>query len=302
VAVQADALSRKRAIGHFLTTIQHDPSAAVNPLAWRQALLDLSARANKASGPEAETAASWGAFAAREIQRAAIGVLWASVCELGRKVNRPYGLSQREFLSAVRYQLAAEPSAFGVKSPGPNAATTEFAARLESKVGTTSLDALVKNARQHNGALNALGVLLELSRRLPRTDSMPGAWAEVGHIDGDYQDGLLTFVANLKAHLAAHPSPSIADSVEWLAERYVLAAHDRVATSKLSTGRNTFRFRYDSGRLVFFDSPRIALGDGILRHDPLSLLSRDLDLWKLGPNGPTLTVGGRTLLERAFRE
>jgi hypothetical protein len=296
--IEADAVSRRRGFAHFLSAVEHAPLAATDPLAWREALWALSTAPPTSSAADAATAASWGAFAAREIQRAAIGVLWVAVCRLGRQHNRDSGISHKEFLSIVRSQLAAEATACGVTSPGSNAATTDLATQLEQQVASTPLEALLTGARQNNGALDALGVLLELRRRLPDTDDMPEEWAEVGHIDGDHQDGLLSFIAHLNAHLDSEPTPSIADTIEWLTERYILIPHDRVATGKLP--RNTFRFRYEAGRLVFFDSPRIDLGDSILRHDPLSLLTRDLSLWQFGIGGATVTPAGRALIDRAF--
>ena len=39
---------------------------------------------------------------------------------------------------------------------------------------------------------------------------------------------------------------------EWLTLDYVISQHERVATAKLSTTGDTFRFRREAGRLRFF--------------------------------------------------
>ena len=86
--------------------------------------------------------------------------------------------------------------------------------------------------------------------------------------------------------------------MSWLVRRYVVSPHEQVAMSKLP--RHTFRFRYDAGELVFYQSPPTDLGDGILRHEPLSLITRDLGLWRDDGEGAVVTARGRLLIREAF--
>ena len=296
-AVRADASLREKAFSHFLLSVRRDPGAATSAQAWRQTLWSLAMDAEHGTSLEAESAAAWGAFAGREFERAALGVLWHSVCRLGRLLHRDRGLTHGEFLEAVRTRLATETTACGVPSPGSAAPTVDLAAAIESTLGNSTLDAIVETAQRHQGALDALAILLELNRRLPAVASMPTSWHEIGRIDGEHQDGLLAFAAHLDAHLGR--SPTVADTLAWLVDRYILRPHDRVATSKLP--RHAFRFRYDSGRLFFFDTPSIDIGDGMLRHEALAMLTRDLDLWAPSPGGGMVTAAGNALIARAFR-
>jgi hypothetical protein len=90
----------------------------------------------------------------------------------------------------------------------------------------------------------------------------------------------------------------LGQTVSWLVRRYVLSPHEQVAMSKLP--RHIFRFRYDAGELVFYQSPPTDLGDGILRHEPLSLITRDLGLWRDDGKGAVVTARGRSLIREAF--
>ena len=45
---------------------------------------------------------------------------------------------------------------------------------------------------------------------------------------------------------------TVGDVVEWLTIDYVISQHERVASAKLPTTGDTFRFRREAGRLRFF--------------------------------------------------
>jgi len=155
---------------------------------------------------------------------------------------------------------------------------------------------LLGRAKESRLVLDALSLLLELCRRLPDAASMPPEWRQVASIDGEHQDGLLHFADHLSAHLET--DPTLGQTVSWLVRRYVVSPHEQVAMSKLP--RHTFRFRYDAGELVFYQSPPTDLGDGILRHEPLSLITRDLGLWRDDDEGAVVTARGRLLIREAF--
>src|SRR5438128_4175642 len=81
--------------------------------------------------------------------------------------------------------------------------------------------------------------------------------------------------------------------------RAVLAAHESIAYSKLPN--YTFRFRWERGRLRFFDPgySRIDVTDN--RRDALSRLSQDIGLWQRANGEPAhLTSAGRALVKEMF--
>jgi hypothetical protein len=126
---------------------------------------------------------------------------------------------------------------------------------------------------------------------------MPPGWRHIGAERSEHQPGLLLFGRLLEDHLRS--GPTVAQTLWWLVARFVLAAHESIAYSKLPN--YTFRFRWERGRLRFFDpgDSRIDITDN--RRDALSRLSRDLGLWGPGPDGtPRLSSVGRMLVEEVF--
>lgn len=62
--------------------------------------------------------------------------------------------------------------------------------------------------------------------------------------------GMQRFLNSLRERVEA--GASVGDVVEWLTLDYVVSQHERVATAKLATTGDTFRFRREAGRLRFF--------------------------------------------------
>ncbi len=62
--------------------------------------------------------------------------------------------------------------------------------------------------------------------------------------------GIQRFLSDLKTRVAA--GATIGDIAKWLTVDYVISQHERVATAKLPTTGDTFRFRREAGRLRFF--------------------------------------------------
>ena len=62
--------------------------------------------------------------------------------------------------------------------------------------------------------------------------------------------GIQSFLSELRDR--ADGGATVAEIADWLTRDYVIAQHERVATAKLSTTGDTFRFRREAGRLRFF--------------------------------------------------
>jgi hypothetical protein len=294
-----DARRRHEALAQFLSTVDRNPLAATDVYTWRGVMWDMAMESpTMSSTAQRETAAGWGAFAARELQTAALGVLFEAVCRLGRTERPPEGWSHRSFLAAVASHSGPAPATCGVVVESAQESTASFSARAATVVAGRSLEELAADAVKSRTLLDALVVVLELQRRLPGNDSMPEAWRRVAAVDGGWQEGLHHFHERFRRHLSEEPT--VGETLAWLAARYILAPHERVAMSKLPN--DTFRFRYNGGELTFFGTPRTHLGDGSLRHHPLSLLTRDLGLWHSGPDGAVVSDRGRKLVAAAWAQ
>ena len=62
--------------------------------------------------------------------------------------------------------------------------------------------------------------------------------------------GMQRFLNDLRARVDA--GATVGDVAKWLTLDYVISQHERVATAKLATTGDTFRFRREAGRLRFF--------------------------------------------------
>jgi hypothetical protein len=112
------------------------------------------------------------------------------------------------------------------------------------------------------------------------------------------QHGLLQVARELEAHL--EEDPAVADTVEWSLQRLVIAVHERVAYSKLPNF--TFRFRWESGRLRFYDLGVWPFDLADMRHGSMSQLSLDLGYWRQKrDSGGTLTADGSKFIAAAFK-
>jgi hypothetical protein len=72
--------------------------------------------------------------------------------------------------------------------------------------------------------------------------------------------GIQRFLTDLRPQVDA--GATVGDIASWLTLDYVISQHERVATSKLATTGDTFRFRREAGRLRFFSKDaQVAMND-----------------------------------------
>ena len=114
-----------------------------------------------------------------------------------------------------------------------------------------------------------LGVLVNL----PSPDDADPAFTTIAMVDGEWQPGPMRLKRLLADHLSS--SPTLGDTLTWLVELLVIRAYEAIATSKLPDF--TFRFRWESGRLRFYDHPFSWVGPGNIRGWTLAQLTRASD-------------------------
>ena len=90
---------------------------------------------------------------------------------------------------------------------------------------------------------------------------------------------------------------TVAATLRWLLERFVVRPHERIAYSKLPDF--TFRFRWDDGRLRFVDKGVGRFRRAGIRHAPLRRITHDLGLWT-GGDCPRLTAAGRAFVSEVL--
>ena len=76
----------------------------------------------------------------------------------------------------------------------------------------------------------------------------PGDWFPV--VEGGRERlGMQRFLSDLRSRTKA--GATVGDVAKWLTVNYVISQHERVATAKLATTGDTFRFRREAGRCAF---------------------------------------------------
>jgi hypothetical protein len=139
-------------------------------------------------------------------------------------------------------------------------------------------------------AASGLVVILELHRRaVGRTD--PG-WIASSAVRSAWQPSLATVLHAISAHLAQ--APTVADTLWWIVHRFILSVHERIAYSKLP--EHTFRFRWEDGRVRFFNNGIGRFPLAAIRHGPLSAITWDLGFWGRQNDEAVLTDRGRAFI------
>ena len=99
----------------------------------------------------------------------------------------------------------------------------------------------------------ALVLVTFVAARLWRTELAfvePDDWFPVVE-GGSERLGMQRFLNRLRDDISE--GTTVRDVAEWLTVDYVITQHERVATAKLSSTGDTFRFRREAGRLRFFE-------------------------------------------------
>jgi hypothetical protein len=137
--------------------------------------------------------------------------------------------------------------------------------------------------------------VLELNRRAAQENGH--GWTLANRVSSAWQPSIAAVCEGLQSHIAG--GASVADTLWWLVERFVLQTHERIAYSKLP--EFTFRFRGEEGLLRFFDLGVGRFPLASIRMRPFGLLSQDIGLWERDDYGiPGLTSHGRSFVTEVF--
>jgi hypothetical protein len=127
-----------------------------------------------------------------------------------------------------------------------------------------SLEDLRTATAQLDTATSGLLVILELTRRVrARTDE---GWQAVLNEDAAWQPSVREALAWLYRQIQG--DETVHTALRRLLDQFVVRPHEQIAYSKLAESRFTFRFRWDDGRLRFFENGVGRFPLAGIRHDP----------------------------------
>jgi hypothetical protein len=298
--VARDVDQRRRSFGLLLREIEHDPAVASSDGAYRAAVWADFRASEDQEGPLAQTRAQWAALVAKEYWQEGLSLLYAQLCRLGLERSGPDGLEQTELEELLRGPLAGagELELGGRKlSYAPEMAAAEFRTLVVDATADLPLEQLRVGAIEDGTAIAGLALILVTVARLPASETAPAGWREIGIQSSERQPSLLQFAMALERQL--DEQPPLKDILAWATRRFVIIAHEQIAYSKLPDF--TFRFRWEAGRLRFYNLGigRFELAN--MRRGTMASLAADVGFWRRDVETPVLTTLGRSFQAEVLR-
>jgi hypothetical protein len=274
-------VQRWRSFAHYLTIVAHEPSVVDNGSSFREAL--WSWRAPFSEGQDL-VAGHWSALIAKDVWQDSICSVWSEFCRagLGRTRSLGRGLTWQETQGLARDLAGGPPSISRNTSIADVAAQlaaddAPFAADL--RPARMTLEELRLWTVQTDTAASGLVALLELDRRAAARAGH--GWTLATGVRSAWQPSLNSVRDGLRG--MSESGATVADTLWWLTENFVLRTHERIAYSKLP--EFTFRFRWEEGLLRFFDHGMGRFPLAAIRMRAFSSLSQDLGLWDRDADG-----------------
>jgi hypothetical protein len=310
VGPSAAVMQRRRSVAHYLTLIAADPRVVHNESAYREAMWS---QPTYRSADHERVAGLWAGLIAKDVWQDALCSIWSSFCRAG--VAESLAIHGDDLtwkgVRTIARGLVGGPPTLAADLP-----TVELIARIVAGditlegIDTTVPEATLETLRTATDSLNTgtsgLVVILELHRRARgRTD--PG-WVLSSAARSVWQPSLAAVLAELDTHLAEQPT--VAETLWWIVHRFIIGVHERIAYSKLP--EHTFRFRWDDGRVRFYDNGTGRFPLAAIRNEPLAKLTFDLGLWEgdtsgngvdgddTGDEAAALTERGRAFIAETF--
>lgn len=289
---------RREGIALFLERLAEDQHIGESDEVFRRAIWTAFVEAPRIKDSRrSRTLARWAAVAASHWAQMALMIIWTSAGPALRNHDRGGGLTHEKLAELIADLVAGEVTVGGTAvAIRGDVLTRELDAELRSHLSVSALPDLARDLRKAGSPVAGLCQLLLVRAALPARDDVEPDWIEFGRIDGEWQPGLLRMIALLDAHLA--DNPTVAESVAWLLNHFVLRAHERIAYSKLP--EFTFRFRWEVGRLRFYAHPFGWTDPGHIRASTLTSLTRDVGFWEMVDDKRTLTPDGVALVRQVL--
>ena len=298
------ARQRRHSFALFLRTIKDDTESATDPAAFRARVWEDFLGRDGLGDARSHVTSQWAALILKEHMQESLSAMWIDLCETGLHFQTDDGLSPDDLRRLLRNRLLARRTIKVGRAKiacRPTMPTKELAKKFAAATAKMTLEDLRTWVRGEGTAVAGVLFLRMVCDRLPPPASLTDvdrAFFDVGVQRSMRQDGLLQVAGAFDSHISE--DPTLADTVEWAVHRLVIDVHERVAYSKLPNF--TFRFRWENGRLRFYDLGVWPFDLADMRHGSMSRLSLDLGYWRptSGDEG-RLTRDGARFLSEAFR-
>ena len=297
----ADVTRRREAFAFLLWLADRDERVVRYDGPFRAGIWDTHERGDTTGSVTLRTTgARWAALIAKEFAQEAISSIWQGVCRAGLNAMAAAGpiasddLDTR-LLAPLIVPTTLKPFDTSIIVDG-STSTLQLASEIHEAVADHSLEATRAWAVGDGSALAGLGLLLAVEGRVRALGAPPPGWNEVAMQGGERQPGLAQFTAWLAEHLKGEPT--VHDTMAWLIRAIIIWPHEAIAYSKLP--ELTFRFRWESGRLRFFDLRPERFGLTDIRRDPLGRLAADVGLLTWTVEGAVPTEIGQNFAEQVL--
>jgi hypothetical protein len=297
------ARQRRQSFAVFLSAVKDDAAAATERSAFRNNLWKDFLERERFNEARSRVTSQWTALILKEYMQESLSAMWIDLCRTGLRHQPDDGFTPVELTALLRKKLAATRSLEVGKRKipcKPTMLTIELNAQFASATSRMSLEELRRWTRDQESAIAGIAFLKVVMERLPKRASFSEtdrAFLDVGVQRSMRQQGLLQVARAFQAHM--EEGPTVADTVDWALRRLVIEVHERVAYSKLPNF--TFRFRWENGRLRFYDLGVWPFDLADMRHGSMSQLSLDLGYWRETADGGKLTPDGRTFISEALK-
>ncbi len=202
----------------------------------RQAVIDHAWSRLPDDTPEGDTSARWGALIMKEYMQEALSCIWTEVCRTGFAAQGSDGMTPDQVQSLLRTRILpagvvdAEGGAIMV---APDLPSSSFRDAVAAATRVASLETLRSWAVEQQTAIAGLVLLFATFDRLPDAAVVSVGWTDIAQQRSDNQPGILILWRLLQDRVQA--GETLADTLEWLANRYVMQAHERIAYSKCAS-------------------------------------------------------------------
>ena len=295
-----DVVRRREAFAFLVWLAERDERVGRSDAAFRNQVWQ-SYETGAPGGSQAlrSSSARWAALMAKEFMQEGISSIWARLCAAGLAANGTAGIAADE-LDRLLIEPLVGPSTLSPAGSPIEINADSRARELRSSILAATRDMPLESVRdwavRDGTAIAGLALMLAVDARVEAVGEPPAGWSEIAAQDAERQPGL----AHLRLRLAAHlgTDPTIRQTMAWVARTLIIWPHELIAYSKLP--ESTFRFRWESGRLRFYDlrPERFGLTDN--RRDSLTRLGADVGLLAWTPTGAVPTSAGRTLVAEVF--
>ena len=297
-------VARRRSFALFLSLVDKDPEVATDTGVFWRRLIERFELDPQAQGTVGDTVAPWAALAMKECLQETICSIWTDFCRSGVHAQGLDGMTPAELQGLIDHladapALALEDIALPLRGDEPAQAAQQRLIRATAHLDWNTIRAWTA---EDDSAGSGLATLLILADRVPAPGDVHPLWGEIARRGSEHQDGLLGIVGLLRRRMTA--DPTVAELLDWVVRRFLIAPHEVIAYSKLP--KATFRFSWDeSGHLRFFTPG----SGGLARFSPsddrrqaMSTLSQDLGYWTAdGPDGgAVLTDDAKAFVAEVF--